>query len=132
MTTEFLRLHPLYAGSWFARAGDTHSIDLIGPRSIPILQDWEDGAFDWQAEPEPVYDLRPRGEEAGAWWMEHRYDTWRIGLTPGAVVWVRHTKKTPRGDTMQGRSKGIWRIGEAEIGPARLRLTLSDRIGDVH
>ncbi|OWU85232.1 hypothetical protein ATO6_09400 [Oceanicola sp. 22II-s10i] len=132
--TDFVRLTPLYNGSWFARARDTHSIALIGPRSIPILQDWEDGALDWQAEPEPRFEQIADPAAGTPWWMEPKHEDWRAQLEPETVVWVRlmFRLKDKDGTPVPGRSKGIWRIGTSEIDAHRILLTFSERLGDVH
>jgi len=128
--SEFFKLAHLYRGSWFARATSSHSIEVLGSHSLPILPDREQGAFDWQALPGPTYTARP--EEGGPdWWMLKDHEGWRNALTPGRIVWVRQVLPDGRDDKAASDSKGLWRIGTAEVGPGRLHLQLIERIGDV-
>ncbi len=128
--TEFLKLAHLRRGSWFARAADTKSIARLGSDPLPILPDREQGALDWQAKPRPVYTAR--AEEGGAdWWMAPEHEAWRRALRPGALAWVRQVMPDGRDDPAVCESKGLWRLGEAQIGPGLLRLELAERIGEV-
>jgi hypothetical protein len=128
--SEFFKLSHLYRGSWFARATSTTSIARLGTAPVPILPDREAGSFDWQAQPGPLYTARL--EEGGAdWWMSDEHEGWRNALVPGRVVWVRQVMQDGRDDPMVCDSKGLWIIGTAEIGPGRMVVQLSERIGDV-
>jgi len=128
--SQFFKLAPLYRGSLFARATSTASINRFGTDPVPILPERGADAFDWSAGSAPTFDFRT--EEGGEnWWMNDRHESWRNALTPGQIVWVRQVPPEGGDRDAECRSKGLWRIGTAEVGPDRMRLQLTDRIGDV-
>ncbi|WP_375690451.1 hypothetical protein [Pseudooceanicola sp. LIPI14-2-Ac024] len=128
--SEFFKLAHLYRGSWFARATNLRSIELFGTEPVPILHDREEGAIDWQGKPGPTYQGL-ESEGGPDWWMAPEHEAWRKALAPGKIVWVRQVMPNGVDDPAAGASKGLWKIGAAEIGPGRLHLYLTERIGDV-
>ena len=127
-----LRVGHLHRGSWLAEALDAYSRRIVGAAPFAVLRDWGTGQFHWTERPPRYVETAVAVAGQGVdWWSEPVPATWRSALTDGAIVWVRAMRPNGTANASVGRSKGVWRIGEVEIGTDRLSLALIERIGDV-